>query len=311
ESPRRFAVEVLVALVGKTVRSALHRPARPMQLEEGLDSASRLRFRPRQPDGDSRLAEQPLLPAAQVFPASEPGEELVPGAAQRNVRADEAQPRIAHDARVSARGGRRAGTHRAHRRKPLGEQESGRTLAPQAVEVAQVPLDPADGGERRLAHFGLTAWRRQHVEVIAAGRSVAEEGDARDGKAAGANLLAEERQEPHQPIAVAQGDGAHLSPGAEVLPPREEPVRRKKDGARARLVAERAPLCLEATGVGNHLGAKPGLRMVRKGGGGGCAVHVHSSLTQVATCSASAGVRSWWTGSSRTVSRKRSTSGNS
>src|SRR5207302_10286884 len=57
----------LVPLVRQTVRAALHRPARPVQLEEALHREAGLLRRARNLDRDPGLPEEPLLAPAQVL----------------------------------------------------------------------------------------------------------------------------------------------------------------------------------------------------------------------------------------------------
>src|SRR5260221_7084457 len=90
------AVECLWGRYGEAVRAALDRPPGAVQLEETLHGDQGLLRRARHLDGHARLPEEPLLAAAEVLAAAEPLQELLVRPGQRNVRADEAQARVAH-----------------------------------------------------------------------------------------------------------------------------------------------------------------------------------------------------------------------
>ena len=261
-----------------------------MQPEELFGRLDRFLRRPGAAHRDAGLAKEPLLAPAQVLLAREPFQVLVPGALEGNVRADVAQARVAHHAR-----------RRAPRREALRELHGGKALPGDAVQVADVPGKLLQLLQAALQHLALAAGIGQHVEVVAARLAVADEGQPPHLDAAHAHPLGEEGQYPTSRPPSRTQRLASWRPSPKCAHQGQEPVRAEEHVPGARAQVQLPPL----------LGARlPHVHRDRRILDHARLAHRSSSRTQLATCSASAGERSWCTGSSRTRSRRRSTSGN-
>ena len=262
-----------MARIAQPVGPAFDGPACTVQLEEFFGRFRRLLRRARAGDRDAGLAEEPLLAALEILATAQSLKIALVCTGQRKVWANEPQPGVAHHAAGRPRGC-----------EPGYDLPGSEALAPQAVEVAQIPIQVHQRGQAVIEHFTLAPRLGQRVEVVAAGVAVAEKRDARHRHAAERDSFGEQRQDADQPATLADADGPQLAPAAEMLPPRLQPVGREEHAAGAGSGVQCAPL----VGAG---GADLGIDRLHFDDGG-CLRHASSSRTQEATCSASAGERS-------------------